>query len=428
MAKRRRLRKSVVVIGLIFIGALFLSLFLFFNNVAFFGKHSIHEDAKTYKTRHCLAFYPETEEGRSYARSLCKGVKDDQIYDYSLVPYGDYYLVSYGNKVKYFVDKDMQKMELKELDEEGKKIVIDYLRYEIKKNDPTNYYNSSYIKGITVDQVDFTKISYALEGEDLKVDYSEYGYQALIPLKYLQDALDMNLGFPYEVYRRPIYISDLEEHPILCLTFNDGPDFAYPKGVCTSEKIVDLLYSYDACGTFYVLGKNLENRENWADYQAYYFLTRSINRCNEYGSFTQNRVYLTDSDAETIKKEIMGPVEYAKNFLNYEMKTYRPVGGEFDETTLDAQPLPAVLWEIDSLDWNYDSGQEIYDEIMSIELEPGDIIVMHDIYEETYDALEKLLPVLVDKGYQLLTVSDLFTAYGIDPTAIKYLYSSHYYQ
>ena len=428
MAKRRRLRKSVVVAGLIFIGALFLSLFLFFNNVAFIGKHSIHEDARKYKTRHCLAFYPETEEGLSYARSLCKGVKDDQIYDYSLVPYGDYYLVSYGNKLKYFIDKDMQKVELKKLSEEGKQILIDYLRYEIKKNDPANYYNSTYIRSITVDQVDFSQITYKLEGDALLVDYSEYGFQSSIPMKYLQDVLDMDFGFPYEVYRKPVYIYDIEEHPILCLTFNDGPDFAYPKGVCTSEKIVDRLSSYDACGTFYVVGKNLENRENWADYQAYYFLTRSINRGNEYGSFTQNRVFLTDSDAETVKKEIAGPIEYARSFLDYEMKTYRPVGGEFDETMLGAEPVPAVLWSIDSLDWMYDNGQEIYDEIMGIELDPGEIIVMHDIYEETYDALEKLLPVLIDRGYQLLTVSDLFSAYGIDPAAIRYLYTPRYYE
>ena len=408
--------------------ALVLSLFLFFNNWHFFGVKSIHEDASKYKTRHCLAFYPETENGRSYAKTLCKGVKDDTVYDYSLVPYGDYFLVSYGNDLKYFVDKEMHQMEIKELTDDAKLIFIDYLRYEIKKNDPTHYYDSSYISMIDAEHVDFEKVSYQLEGEELKVDFSEYGYQTAIPLKYLQDALDMDLGYSYEVYRRPVYISDVAEHPVLCLTFNDGPDFAYEKGVCTSEKIIDLLNRYDAMGTFYVLGTNLQNREVWADYQAYYFLTRAINRGHEYGSFTQNREYLTDSTKETISSEIMGPVNYMKSFLDYEMKTYRPVGGEFDENLLANQPLPAILWSIDSLDWMYDNGQEVYDEIMGIRLDPGDIIVMHDIYEESYDALVKLLPVLIDQGYQLLTVTDMLTAYGIDLTTLKYCYHSGYYE
>ena len=413
---------------MIFPLALLFSLFLFFNNWHFFGVKSIHEDARKYKTRHCLAFYPEAEDGKAYARSLCKGVKDDTVYDYSLVPYGDYYLVSYGNDLKYFVDKDMHKMEIRELTEDAKLIFIDYLRYEIKKNDPANYYNSSYISTIDADHVDFEKISYQLDGEELKVDFTEYGYQAAIPLKYLQNALNMNLGYPYEVYRKPIYISDVTEHPVLCLTFNDGPDFAYEKGVCTSEKIVDLLNRYDACGTFYVLGRNLQNRETWADYQAYYFLTRAINRGHEYGSFTQNRYDLTTLEKEKISQEIMGPVDYARSFLDYEMKTYRPIGGEFDEQVLATQPLPTILWSIDSLDWMYDSGQEVYDEIMGIRIDPGDIIVMHDIYEESYDALVKLLPVLIDEGYQLLSVTDMLGAYDIDITNLKYCYHSGYYE
>jgi peptidoglycan/xylan/chitin deacetylase (PgdA/CDA1 family) len=428
MAARRRLRKPVLIALMIFPMALILSLFLFFNNWHFVGVKSIHEDAHKYKTRHCLAFYPQTDDGKAYAKSLCKGVKDDTVYDYSLVPYGDYYLVSYGNDLKYFVDKDMRKMEIKELTEDAKLIFIDYLRYEIKKNDPSNYYNSSYISNIDIGHVDFDKISYRLEGEELKVDFTEYGYQSAIPLKYLQNALNMNLGYPYEVYRRPIYISDVEEHPVLCLTFNDGPDFAYEKGVCTSEKIVDLLNRYDACGTFYVLGRNLQNREVWADYQAYYFLTRAINRGHEYGSFTQNRYDLTSLDKEKISQEIMGPADYARSFLDYEMKTYRPIGGEFDEQVLAQQPLPAILWSIDSLDWMYDSGQEVYDEIMGIRIDPGDIIVMHDIYEESYDALVKLLPALIDQGYQLLSVTDMLNAYGIDIATLKYCYHAGYYE
>ena len=125
MASRRRLRKPVLIALLMFPLALILSLFLFLNNWHFFGVKSIHEDASKYKTRHCLAFYPETEDGRSYAKTLCKGVKDDTVYDYSLVPYGDYYLVSYGNDLKYFVDKEMHKMEIKELTEELNRQVED---------------------------------------------------------------------------------------------------------------------------------------------------------------------------------------------------------------------------------------------------------------------------------------------------------------
>ena len=48
-------------------------LFLLNTNFSFLGKKSIHEDAKTYKTRHCLVFYPNSKTGYSEAKSLCKG-------------------------------------------------------------------------------------------------------------------------------------------------------------------------------------------------------------------------------------------------------------------------------------------------------------------------------------------------------------------
>ena len=37
----------------------------------------------------------------------------------------------------------------------------------------------------------------------------------------------------------------------------------------------------------------------------------------------------------------------------------------------------------------------------------GDIILMHDLYSSTADAVERMIPELKKKGYQLVTVSEL---------------------
>ena len=93
-SRRSNLNSVIVIIILsILVIAVFLLLFV---NFGFIGKKSIHEDAKKYMTRHCLAFYPDSKQGFSFAKDLCKGEKNDTIYDYTLVPYGDYYLVNYG--------------------------------------------------------------------------------------------------------------------------------------------------------------------------------------------------------------------------------------------------------------------------------------------------------------------------------------------
>lgn len=398
------------------------------TNPAFIGKKSIHTDARKYKTRHCLAFYPDGNSGLENARNLCKGVKDDRVYDYQLIPYGDYYQISYGNDLKYFTDKQFNSITLNELDEDGKKILIDYLRYEIKKNDTEKYYDSSFLASLDIDDVDFSKISYELENDTLKVRYEEYGYECNIPLKYLQKSLKMNFGFPNELYRRPVYIDKDEKHPIICLTFNDGPDFEYSMDVSSSVKIVDLLYRYDACATFYSTGEDLKNLEVWADYQIYHFLKRSIANGNTYGSLTENRVDLTEIESDRIRAQIMGPIEYLEDLLGYRMMTYRPLSGAFDQSVLENQPVPAILWNIDSLDWMYDDSNDIYDTVMNSDLETGDIIIMHDIHDETYEALEKIVPELIDKGYQLLTVEDMLKAFDIDISSLEYFYNPNYYE
>ena len=43
----------------------------------------------------------------------------------------------------------------------------------------------------------------------------------------------------------------------------------------------------------------------------------------------------------------------------------------------------------------------------------GDIVLMHDIYSATSNALDNIIPMLVNKGYSFVTVSDLFYYKGI---------------
>ena len=114
--------------------------------------------------------------------------------------------------------------------------------------------------------------------------------------------------------------------------------------------------------------------------------------------------------------------------MDYEMKMFRPVEGSFNNDVLNATDLPAILWDVDSEDWMSTDPQEIVDQVLKYEYESGDIILFHDIYDETADALEKILPALIERGCQLVTVSDMFRFYNIEPSSIDYFYSLGYYE
>jgi len=53
----------------------------------------------------------------------------------------------------------------------------------------------------------------------------------------------------------------------------------------------------------------------------------------------------------------------------------------------------------------------------------GDIILMHELYSATATATERLVPELVARGYQLVTVSELARYKGVTLTAGNYYFN-----
>ena len=43
-----------------------------------------------------------------------------------------------------------------------------------------------------------------------------------------------------------------------------------------------------------------------------------------------------------------------------------------------------------------------------------DVILFHDIYETTAEAIKEIVPKFISEGYQLVTVSEMMNALGLD--------------
>ena len=65
-----------------------------------------------------------------------------------------------------------------------------------------------------------------------------------------------------------------------------------------------------------------------------------------------------------------------------------------------------ILWSVDTLDWKYRSKDYIVNTVLN-NISDGDIILFHDTYKSSIDAVEELLPLLYKKGYQIVSVSEL---------------------
>ena len=89
----------------------------------------------------------------------------------------------------------------------------------------------------------------------------------------------------------------------------------------------------------------------------------------------------------------------------------RPPGGFVNDRVKKAVKIPMVCWNVDSEDWKSRDTKKILSRCRSIG--DGDIVLMHDLYPTTAQAVVKLVPQLHKKGFQMVTVDELFYYKGI---------------
>ena len=81
-------------------------------------------------------------------------------------------------------------------------------------------------------------------------------------------------------------------------------------------------------------------------------------------------------------------------------------GGNKNATVLANVQAPIIMWSIDTLDWKTRNTQSTVDKVLG-DVRDGDIILMHELYRQTGDAATQIIPALVERGFQLVTVSEL---------------------
>ena len=96
----------------------------------------------------------------------------------------------------------------------------------------------------------------------------------------------------------------------------------------------------------------------------------------------------------------------------------RPPYGEHNELVDKTVKVPMIAWSVDSEDWKSRNKDSIVKEVLD-HVQDGSIVLMHDLYSTTADAVEYLVPELIKQGYELVTVSELFERKGIEIEAGK---------
>lgn len=186
-------------------------------------------------------------------------------------------------------------------------------------------------------------------------------------------------------------------NPMVALTFDDGP------GPYTLQ-LLEGLEKNQAKATFFMLG----NRAN-----AYpETVKRMVEIGCEVGNHSKSHVQLTKVSDAVVETEITETNSAILNASGKNPMYLRPPYGSSDDRVRGIANMPVVLWSVDTLDWQSRDVDQIKEAIRTT-VQDGDIVLMHDIYQTTVDAILELLPELKAEGYQFVTVSELAANRGV---------------
>ena len=79
-------------------------------------------------------------------------------------------------------------------------------------------------------------------------------------------------------------------------------------------------------------------------------------------------------------------------------------------------PMPMVQWSVDPRDWESRNTDKVVRAVLS-QVQPGDIILLHDIYATSVDAALQIVDALTEQGYWFVTVEELLELNGVEPKA-----------
>ena len=383
---------------------IFLLINVFIMLICCFGcTKSVNENALKYRNGRCVAFYPENnEEIKDYAVSLCED-GEERIYDYQKDEVSDVFVISYLDGKKFFVNEDDTPLDLKITG--GASILSNHLRYEMKKAGRDEAYTSAFMLETAEDELDLDKISGHIRDDDVVLYFAEYEQEIILPLSYLKVLTGIDPGVRQrEDDEKLVYIDP--KRPMLAITYDDGP---YDK---VDLLLYDLFDRYGSRATFYSVGSRMSKRELDS-------IARGISLGMEFGSHSEYHDNLNKLSAGDARDTVYDPIDYVKKKLDYEMKTYRPPYGVRNREMEKIITIPAVLWSVDSRDWSNRDAEITYDNIMA-QIDDHDVILMHSLYMSSEEASEKLVPDLIDMGYQLVTVTELMEVLGIKPEDVTY--------
>ena len=196
----------------------------------------------------------------------------------------------------------------------------------------------------------------------------------------------------------PELIWGMEDDERVFLTFDDGP------ARTNSTLVLNSLLATGTRATFFVLGNRIDG------------FTDLVQREHDEGHAVASHNWHHGNVSKSSKASLRAMVGKCDAALIRAIglpTRYNRVPYGLYNQMIDAKTgWPLIQWSVDTYDWRGKSSSAVLSTVKK-EISDGDIILCHDIKDNTPTSAERIANYLAENGYILLTIDELFAKDGV---------------
>ncbi len=207
-------------------------------------------------------------------------------------------------------------------------------------------------------------------------------------------------------------LKNLNDNKIIALTFDDGPS------IDTTPQILDKLEKYGVKATFFLCGKNINEESKM-------IMERQLELGCELQNHSWSHIDMSLINEKEISKEVLDTSRIIYKTVGVKPTFFRPPYILTSQTMFDLIELPFINGVACS-DWEEDVSSEVRISTLLQNVTDGDIILLHDFSGNinTVNAMDGIITGLWERGFQFVTLSELFRLKGVDANVKHKLWSN----
>jgi len=192
--------------------------------------------------------------------------------------------------------------------------------------------------------------------------------------------------------------TDNSDKKMIAFTYDDGPMRTQ------TTRLLNKLKELGVRGTFFVIGNRIEGEMD--------LVQREHDEGHAIAAHNWTHADVTKVSAKTIRT-------YRDKFDTALIKAIG-IPSRYDRVPYGLYPQmvkaqagwPYIQWSLDTYDWRGRSANNILSKIKK-EATDGDIVLFHDIKDLSADIAGKVIPYLLEEGFMLVTIDELFARDGV---------------